>query len=81
MTDTRKAITELLVAEFEVPAKEISDDATLEELGLDSLAQVELGERVTDLSGVAVSDDEVVEAKTVGRLVNLVECKMIAYAS
>jgi acyl carrier protein len=51
-------VANILTAKLKVPANEIHPDASLKELGLDSLALVELAMTLEDVTGGAVSEDK-----------------------
>ncbi|MFD5554638.1 acyl carrier protein [Streptomyces sp. NPDC127068] len=70
--DVRERLRELLVQVFHVSPQSVDDAATLEELGLDSLTQVELFDRLREDFAVDIPDDETVAATTVGDVVALV---------
>lgn len=66
----REHLVTLLTEKFEAPPGSIDDDATLEDLDLDSLARVELVFSLQDHWGVPLDDDQDSTADvTVGRLV------------
>ncbi|MCX4682831.1 acyl carrier protein [Kitasatospora purpeofusca] len=73
MNPVRAHLVTLLTEKFEAPADSIDDDATLEDLDLDSLARVELVFSLQDHWGVPLDDDHDSTAEvTVGRLVDRV---------
>ncbi|MEV4441591.1 acyl carrier protein [Streptomyces sp. NPDC049577] len=49
-------LTDVLTSTFRVPAQEVSPEATLDDLGLDSLAAVELFMTLQDTYGVTLDD-------------------------
>jgi acyl carrier protein len=65
----------LLVDKLKVSPDLITPEATGEDIELDSLAVVELSLMIETEFGVSVSDDELLEAKTVGDMVTLVESR------
>ncbi|WP_406096822.1 acyl carrier protein [Kitasatospora purpeofusca] len=70
MNPVREHLVTLLTEKFEAPPGSIDDDATLEDLDLDSLARVELVFSLQDHWGVPLDDDQDSTADvTVGRLV------------
>lgn len=74
MTQTRlSALQDILVGTLKVPREQITLEATTEEIELDSLAMVELSMILEQELGIAVSDDELAAAKTVGDIVRLME--------
>jgi acyl carrier protein len=64
--DLLKTFTDLLMSEFDVPAEEISADATFEALGLDSLDIVDLTMALEDRTGVKLGDEDLEQVRTVG---------------
>jgi acyl carrier protein len=69
-------IKNLLVSTFKVPPGEIHPDATLEDLGLDSLDVVELAAVLKDRLGVQVSEDELADLMRVGVIADLIESRV-----
>ncbi len=63
--DLLTAFTELLTADFGVPAEEVAPDATFEALGLDSLDIVELTLALEDRTGVKLGDEDLEQVRTV----------------
>jgi len=66
-------IKNYLVSTFKVPADEIHPEATLEELGLDSLDVVELAALIKDQLNADVTEDELAELMRFDAIVELVE--------
>jgi acyl carrier protein len=66
-------LKEILVNKLKVTPEQITLEATLEDIELDSLAVVELSLVLETELGVSVSDDELLEAETVGDMVALIE--------
>ena len=65
-------IVELLVQKYGVDAGKVSLDATLADLGLDSLSVAELVFDIEDLFGIEVKADDA-EFKTLGEAIALVD--------
>ncbi|MCF3119145.1 acyl carrier protein [Streptomyces arenae] len=63
-----KAVADLLVSAFEVPQEKLRADASLEQLGLDSLAQVELAERLAEAFDIDIPEEAVTATTTPGGL-------------
>ncbi|GAA3378501.1 hypothetical protein GCM10020367_58240 [Streptomyces sannanensis] len=63
----------LLVHKLKVSPDLITPEATREDIELDSLAVVELSLMLESELGVTISDDELLEAATVGDMVALME--------
>ncbi|WP_424216178.1 acyl carrier protein (plasmid) [Streptomyces sp. BI20] len=66
MTDdtTREHLLHVLRSVFDVDPAHVTDDTTLERLGLDSLAQVELAECLGEHLRPEVSEDDITGATT-----------------
>lgn len=65
-------IVEILVEKYGIDADKISPDATLADLGLDSLAVAELVFDIEDLFGIEVKADDA-DFKTLGEAISLVD--------
>lgn len=78
--DMYTTVARILVDTFQVPADEMSADATLESLDLDSLDLVELTLIVEEETGVKIEDDELENIRTVGDAVAAIEKKQAAAA-
>lgn len=68
-------IKNLLVSTFKVPAGEITPEARLDELELDSLDVAEFTAVIKDRLGVRVSEDELADLMQVGAIADLVESR------
>ncbi|MFK3733006.1 acyl carrier protein [Streptomyces sp. NPDC088090] len=66
-------LKEILVNKLKVDPAQITLEATREDIELDSLAVVELSLVLENELGVAVSDDALLEAETVGDMLALIE--------
>ncbi|MFD8251544.1 acyl carrier protein [Streptomyces werraensis] len=62
----------ILIHDLKLPADRLTDDATLDHAGFDSLAVVELSVLLTDRYGLDISDSDIKDAATLGRLDNLI---------
>ncbi|MCX2731726.1 phosphopantetheine-binding protein [Saccharopolyspora sp. NFXS83] len=71
-------VGELLTSRFEVAPDDVSPDASFDDLGLDSLAQVELGEILEQNFGIEVSDEEMEKLATLADLAELLKQKGVA---
>ncbi len=65
----------ILTEDFDIPADEISRDATFEDLGMDSLDVVDLTLAVEERTGVKLEDEELEDVKTVGDAVDKAAAK------
>ncbi|SFQ07857.1 acyl carrier protein [Amycolatopsis rubida] len=69
--DMFEVLREILVGKLKIPPAEISPGATPDGVDLDSLAIVELSMVLEKELGVAVSEDEIKQAATLGDLAEL----------
>lgn len=65
----------ILVDELQVPADDIRPEATRDEAGLDSLTMVELSMVLEKRFGIEISDDELIDLKTVGKIADLMAAR------
>lgn len=68
-------LKDILVSKLHVDPEQITPLATRDDIELDSLALVELSLVMEKEWGVAVSDDELAQAPTVGDIVALLETR------
>ncbi|MGH1552043.1 acyl carrier protein [Streptomyces sp. L7] len=75
MSSVQDSVIEVFSARFDIDKESIALDATFDDLGLDSLSQLELATAVKKRLGVDISDEELSEISVVADLVSLVEKK------
>lgn len=68
-------LTAILVEDFDIPADEITPDATFEALGLDSLDVVDLTLAIEERTGIKLEDEELEDVRTVGDAVAKADSK------
>ncbi|MFC8391507.1 acyl carrier protein [Streptomyces sp. NPDC057238] len=68
-------LTRILIHDLKLPADRLIDDASLDHAGFDSLAVVELSVLLTDRYGIDISDSDIKDAATLGRLDLLITSK------
>lgn len=73
MSDTYDRLARLLTEKFDVPAQAVGPEATLHDLGLDSLAVVELFVHVDQHWSIPVDEDEAAPERTVREVVAYVD--------
>ncbi|WP_183091418.1 acyl carrier protein [Streptomyces radicis] len=61
-------LTRILTDDLKLPADRLTDDASLDDAGFDSLAVVELSVLLTDRYGIDISDSDIWDAATLGQL-------------
>lgn len=78
MQDMFEILKEILVSKLKVRPEQVTPEATQQDVELDSLAMVELSLILEKELGVVVSDDELVEAGTVGGIAQLLLTRTVA---
>ncbi|MFI5621122.1 acyl carrier protein [Streptomyces sp. NPDC051567] len=68
-------LTRILTDDLKLSADRLTDDASLDHAGFDSLAVVELSVLLTDRYGIDISDSDIKNAATLGRLDLLITTK------
>lgn len=68
-------LTAILVEDFDIPADEITPDASFEALGLDSLDVVDLTLAIEERTGIKLEDEELEDVRTVGDAVAKADSK------
>ncbi|MFE1961341.1 acyl carrier protein [Streptomyces sp. NPDC059479] len=69
------SVAEVMANRFGMDRDIVVAEATFDDLGLDSLSQIELATALTKQLGVELDDDEMAELSTVGEIVALLESK------
>jgi acyl carrier protein len=70
-TDINSQLTTILTDQFGVPADEITEDATFEALGLDSLDLVEVTLVIDEELGIRIPDERLGDIQTTGDAVTV----------
>lgn len=68
-------VERILVDNFGVPEDQVSREATIQDLDLDSLDLVEMTMQVEEELGVEIEDEEVADVETIQDVVELLERK------
>ena len=63
----------IMVEDLQLDASAVSPGATREDAGLDSLAMVDLSVALSRRLGIEISDDQLLELKTVAEIAALIE--------
>ncbi|MGW7530525.1 acyl carrier protein [Streptomyces sp. NPDC054783] len=66
---------EVLVVSFQVPEDKITPDASLEDLEFDSLELVELSLALQEKFGAEVSEEDLIELRSVGPIVEALSAR------
>ncbi|KIH99595.1 hypothetical protein LP52_06935 [Streptomonospora alba] len=75
MLDISAEVSGILSEEFDIPADEIIPGNTLEDIGVDSVAAVELGDILQHKFGIRIGEDELTTQSTVEQVVGVVSGK------
>ncbi|MER5933614.1 acyl carrier protein [Streptomyces venezuelae] len=75
MSSVHDSVVEVFVARFDLDPATVVADATFDDLGLDSLSQIELATALKKRLGIAITDEELSEVSVVADIVALVEQK------
>ena len=70
-TDIQTQLSAILTDQFGVPADEITEDATFEALGLDSLDLVEVTLVIDEELGIRIPDEKLGDIQTTGDAVTV----------
>ena len=73
--DTFDKVADIVVAKLKIDRDRVKDNATLEDLGADSLDLVELVMKFEEQFGIEISDEEAENLKTVGEVVDSVRTR------
>lgn len=73
MNDIRERLLRLVAEQLSIKPEDISDDATLELLGADSLDRVELIMKIEEEFELEINDDDAEKLTRFGQLVSYVE--------
>ena len=79
--EIREQLTDILGKVADVPTESVRDTAVLKDLGVDSVASVELGEGIGRTFDIRLSDEAINEWRTVGDLVRTVQREEAAQAN
>ncbi|MEU9572345.1 acyl carrier protein [Streptomyces massasporeus] len=75
MSSVQDSVVEVFVARFGLDPETVVADASFDDLGLDSLSQIELATALKKRLGIVITDEELSEISVVGDIVALVEQK------
>ncbi|KPI13099.1 acyl carrier protein familyprotein [Actinobacteria bacterium OV450] len=68
-------LARILTDDLKLPADQLTDDASLDHAGFDSLAVVELSVLLTDRYGLDITESDIKNAATLGQLDLLITSK------
>ncbi|MFC4564523.1 acyl carrier protein [Nocardiopsis mangrovi] len=72
MPDVSAEISTILADDFDVPAGEITPENTLQELGVDSVAAVELADVLQERLGITIGDEDLSTRSTIAQVIDVV---------
>ncbi|MEU1037844.1 acyl carrier protein [Streptomyces sp. NPDC005551] len=78
MSTVQESVVEVFVSRFDLDAESVVPEATFDDLGLDSLSQIELATALKKRLGVVITDAELSEVETVSDIITLIEQKPAA---
>jgi acyl carrier protein len=78
MTPLHDSVLDVINRRFDIPRERVVPGATFDELGLDSLSQIELVTALQKHLGVQINDDEIDDLSSVDDVVRLLEKKVAA---
>lgn len=73
--DTLEITRQFLSEQYGIPLETINSDMKLDDIGVDSLAFIDLVFEIEDKFGVNTSDEEIANIETVGEFISLIEEK------
>ncbi|MGC7101386.1 acyl carrier protein [Amycolatopsis lurida] len=75
MSGVPVALSDILTSSFDVPADEIEPGKILDDLGVDSVAVVELADLLQEKFGIRIGEDELTNKNTIEQVVSTVTAK------
>ncbi|MES4909394.1 MULTISPECIES: acyl carrier protein [Streptomyces] len=75
MSSLHDSVVEVFVARFDLDPEAVVPEATFDDLGLDSLSQIELATALKKRLGIVITDDELSEIAVVGDIIAIAERK------
>lgn len=73
--DTLETARQFLSEQYGIPLESITPDRKLDDVGIDSLAFIDLVFEIEDKFGVHTSDEEVANIETIGEFIHLIDEK------
>jgi len=73
MSTLYESVADVIASRFGIDRDEVTPEASFDDLGLDSLSQIELVTALRKHLGVAIDDDEMAELSTVSEVVATLE--------
>lgn len=75
MSDVPEELAHILTENFEVVGDDLELDRTLDDLGVDSVATIELIDILQERFGIKISEEELSNKNTIGQLISTVATK------
>ncbi|TNC22069.1 MULTISPECIES: acyl carrier protein [Amycolatopsis] len=76
MSDVSRYLSVVLSENFEVVAEDIAPETTLDDLGVDSVATIELVDILQEKFGIKIADEELTNKNTVEQVIDTVTAKV-----
>lgn len=75
MSDISSYLSAVLEENFDVIAEDLAPDKTLDDLGVDSVATIELVDILQEKFGIKIADEELTNKNTVDQVVSTLRAK------
>ncbi|MEU2033798.1 acyl carrier protein [Nocardia amamiensis] len=72
----RDDIAEFLLAHYDIELNSVSADATMEDLGLDSLGVLSVADLIETKYGISLDDERIASVRTFSDLMDLIRLKV-----
>lgn len=76
MSDVSSDLATILCESFDVRAEDIAPDLTLDDLGVDSVAAIELVDILKEKFGIVIDDEELTNKNTFEQVIGTVTAKV-----
>ena len=76
MSDVSRYLADLLSENFDVVPEEFAKESTLDTLGVDSVATIELVDILQEKFGIRITDEELTNKNTVEQVIDTVTAKV-----
>lgn len=76
MSDVSRYLSDVLIQNFDVVENDIAPERTLDDLGVDSVATIELVDMIQEEFGIKISEEELSNKDTVGQVISTVTAKV-----
>ena len=77
MSSVYASVVDVLATRFRIPGEKVTPGSSFEDLGLDSLAQIEFASALEKRLGVEITDEELMDMSDVADVVAKIEEKSV----